>query len=165
MLGNYRVGTDAATADKCFGGCFESVGGAYRIYRETGMSSPADTGVVADGGEIEMPASVSSQYVSALMMIAPYMANGLKIKLVGKIVSRTYIEMTRHIMEDFGAKVAFPGNRKSGWSLALIPRWLSGWNRIGAQLLISMNCLLFPGRARSGCPDCCSIAHRGIPGR
>ena len=59
------------------------------------------------GGEIEMPASVSSQYVSALMMIAPYMANGLKIKLVGKIVSRTYIEMTRHIMEDFGAKVAF----------------------------------------------------------
>lgn len=59
------------------------------------------------GGEIEMPASVSSQYVSALMMIAPYMANGLKIRLTGKIVSRTYIEMTRQIMADFGAKVVF----------------------------------------------------------
>lgn len=59
------------------------------------------------GGEIEMPASVSSQYVSALMMIAPYMANGLKIRLTGKVVSRTYIEMTRQIMADFGAKVVF----------------------------------------------------------
>lgn len=59
------------------------------------------------GGEIEMPASVSSQYISALMMIAPYMANGLKIKLTGKIVSRTYIEMTCHIMADFGAEVTF----------------------------------------------------------
>lgn len=59
------------------------------------------------GGEIEMPASVSSQYVSALMMIAPYMANGLKIRLTGKVVSRTYIEMTRQIMVDFGAKVVF----------------------------------------------------------
>lgn len=59
------------------------------------------------GGEIEMPASVSSQYVSALMMIAPFMANGLKIRLTGKIVSRTYIEMTRQIMADFGAKVVF----------------------------------------------------------
>lgn len=59
------------------------------------------------GGEIEIPASVSSQYVSALMMIAPYMANGLKIRLTGKVVSRTYIEMTRQIMVDFGAKVVF----------------------------------------------------------
>lgn len=62
------------------------------------------------GGEIEMPASVSSQYISALMMIAPYMANGLKIELTGKIVSRTYIEMTRRIMEDFGAGVTFKGS-------------------------------------------------------
>lgn len=59
------------------------------------------------GGKIEIPASVSSQYVSALMMIAPYMANGLKIRLTGKVVSRTYIEMTRQIMVDFGAKVVF----------------------------------------------------------
>lgn len=59
------------------------------------------------GGEIEMPASVSSQYISALMMIAPYMAEGLKIKLTGKIVSRTYIDMTICIMQEFGAKVSF----------------------------------------------------------
>lgn len=56
------------------------------------------------GGEIEMPASVSSQYISALMMIAPYMEKGLRIKLTGKVVSRTYIDMTLYIMREFGAK-------------------------------------------------------------
>ncbi len=82
------------------GACIEYIG-------KPGCPPLRIQGSLLMGGEIEMPASVSSQYVSALMMIAPYMANGLKIKLVGKIVSRTYIEMTRHIMEDFGAKVAF----------------------------------------------------------
>lgn len=62
------------------------------------------------GGEICIPASVSSQYVSALMMIAPYMEMGLKITLEGKIVSRTYIEMTARIMREFGAVANFGGN-------------------------------------------------------
>lgn len=56
------------------------------------------------GGEIEIPASVSSQYISALMMIAPYMEKGLKINLTGNVVSRTYIDMTLRIMREFGAK-------------------------------------------------------------
>ncbi len=59
------------------------------------------------GGEVTMPASVSSQYISALMMIAPYMEQGLKIRLKGEIVSRAYIEMTLHIMRRFGAEVSF----------------------------------------------------------
>lgn len=59
------------------------------------------------GGEIEIPASVSSQYISALMMIAPYMEHGLKLKLTGKIVSATYIRMTLQIMKTFGAQVSW----------------------------------------------------------
>lgn len=55
------------------------------------------------GGEIDMPASVSSQYISALLMIAPYMEKGLRLNLTGKIVSRTYIDMTLQIMRKFGA--------------------------------------------------------------
>lgn len=61
------------------------------------------------GGEIEIPASVSSQYISALMMIAPYMAKGLTIKLTGKIVSGTYIDMTVRLMKIFGAQVSREG--------------------------------------------------------
>lgn len=62
------------------------------------------------GGKIDMSASVSSQYVSALMMIAPSMEKGLTIRLDGKIVSRTYINMTLQIMRAFGADVTFCGN-------------------------------------------------------
>lgn len=62
------------------------------------------------GGELEIPASVSSQYISALMMIAPYMEKGLKIRLTGKVVSRTYIDMTLRIMQEFGAEVIHSGD-------------------------------------------------------
>lgn len=61
------------------------------------------------GGELEIPASVSSQYISALMMIAPYMEKGLTIKLEGKVVSGTYIDMTVQIMREFGANVRREG--------------------------------------------------------
>lgn len=57
------------------------------------------------GGEIEMPASVSSQFISALMMIAPCLMTGLTIRLTGKIVSNTYIDMTTRLMRTFGAEV------------------------------------------------------------
>lgn len=63
------------------------------------------------GGEIEIPASVSSQYISALMMIAPYMEKGLEIKLTGKVVSGTYIAMTLQIMQEFGAEVLWENGR------------------------------------------------------
>lgn len=46
------------------------------------------------GGELSLPGNVSSQYISALLMIAPYMQNGLELTLTGKIVSTPYIEMT-----------------------------------------------------------------------
>ena len=59
------------------------------------------------GGRIKLSASVSSQYISALMMIAPVMTNGLEIQLEGEIISQPYIEMTQKIMERFGAKVSF----------------------------------------------------------
>ena len=57
------------------------------------------------GGAIELPANVSSQYISALLMTAPTMEKGLRLNLRGKIISRPYIEMTLSLMRFFGAKV------------------------------------------------------------
>jgi 3-phosphoshikimate 1-carboxyvinyltransferase len=54
------------------------------------------------GGEITLDGSVSSQYLSALMMIAPLMEKGLTIRLEGNIISRPYIEMTLRLMKLFG---------------------------------------------------------------
>lgn len=67
-------------------------------------------GAYLQGGEIEIPASVSSQYISALMMIAPYMEKGLILQLKGQVVSRAYIAMTAAIMRQFGADVQSRGN-------------------------------------------------------
>ncbi len=58
---------------------------------------------------IELPADISSQYISSLLLIAPTLPNGLKINLVGEIVSRPYLEMTLRIMEYFGIKHTWEG--------------------------------------------------------
>jgi 3-phosphoshikimate 1-carboxyvinyltransferase len=62
------------------------------------------------GGEITLNGGVSSQYISALMMIGPYMQNGLKIKLEGNVISVPYIQMTMSMMKEFGVNVAFENN-------------------------------------------------------
>lgn len=56
---------------------------------------------------VDVRGDVSSQYISALMMIAPVLPKGLKIELTGKIGSRPYIEMTMKLMHHFGAEITF----------------------------------------------------------
>lgn len=51
---------------------------------------------------LQISAGTSSQYISALLMIAPCLEQGLELELVGKIVSRPYIEMTLGLMQHFG---------------------------------------------------------------
>jgi 3-phosphoshikimate 1-carboxyvinyltransferase len=60
--------------------------------------------------QVEIPGNISSQYISALMMTAPLMPNGLTISLSGKVGSRPYIEMTASLMEHFGLRVSIEGN-------------------------------------------------------
>lgn len=57
------------------------------------------------GGTLTLPGSVSSQYISALMMIGPLLPGGLTLKLEGNLISVPYIAMTRSLMRTFGAKV------------------------------------------------------------
>ncbi|HEY5823030.1 MAG TPA: 3-phosphoshikimate 1-carboxyvinyltransferase, partial [Cyclobacteriaceae bacterium] len=57
--------------------------------------------------EVTIPGNISSQYISALMMVAPHLPNGLKINLEGKIGSRPYIEMTIALMKQFGIAVTW----------------------------------------------------------
>lgn len=61
-------------------------------------------GSALTGGTIELPGNISSQYISALMMIAPEVRGGLQIKLTGKIISKPYIEMTLQLMDLFGVR-------------------------------------------------------------
>jgi 3-phosphoshikimate 1-carboxyvinyltransferase len=57
------------------------------------------------GGKIVLESSVSSQFISSLLLCAPYFENGIEIKLAGKTVSASYINMTMAIMKHFGVDV------------------------------------------------------------
>lgn len=57
------------------------------------------------GGDVALSGAISSQYVSALLMVAPYAQNDVKIKIEDELTSKPYIDMTLEIMEDFGIKV------------------------------------------------------------
>lgn len=56
-----------------------------------------------EGGLLEVPGNISSQYVSALLMIGPMLSNGLTLRLKGDIISRPYIDLTLCMMREFGA--------------------------------------------------------------
>lgn len=60
---------------------------------------------------IKIPGNISSQYISALLMIAPYLPKGLTIELTTEVFSRPYIEMTLELMKDFGALAKWTDNK------------------------------------------------------
>ena len=62
------------------------------------------------GGSISIKGDVSSQFISALMLIAPLLDGGLTMHIVGELVSRSYVEMTAAVMRSFGAVVNLSGS-------------------------------------------------------
>ena len=62
------------------------------------------------GGKIELRGDVSSQFISALLLIAPSYKNDLEIKIINKIISKSYLDLTIRIMKDFGVNVDFNEN-------------------------------------------------------
>lgn len=68
------------------------------------------SGTKLSGGDICLPASISSQYISAILMIAPYMEKGLHLTLDGDIISRPYITMTLSMMRQWGIHSDFHNN-------------------------------------------------------
>ena len=87
-----------------------SLGARIEYIEKEGFPPLRIFGCALNGGEIHMNGSVSSQYISALMMIAPFMQKGLKITLDGKIISKPYIEMTIQMMQEFGAEIELTEN-------------------------------------------------------
>ena len=70
------------------------------------------TGKTLTQSHITLPGNVSSQYISALLMIAPTLKDGLTLTLTGDIISRPYIQMTLLLMKDFGAKASWTSNNE-----------------------------------------------------
>lgn len=60
--------------------------------------------------KVSLPANVSSQYISALLLIAPKLENGLELTLEGEITSIPYIKMTLALLNEIGVTTNFEGN-------------------------------------------------------
>ncbi len=67
-------------------------------------------GTALKGGIIELDGSISSQYISALLMIAPTIQGGITMKLLNHITSKPYIELTLELMKKFGVLNTWNGN-------------------------------------------------------
>lgn len=63
------------------------------------------SGGTLEGGVLSIRGDVSSQFISALMLVGPLFAKGLRLIIEGELVSRSYVEMTAAVMRDFGAQV------------------------------------------------------------
>lgn len=77
------------------------LGAQIKYLGEEGFAPIEVTGANLKGGQIELDGSVSSQFVTALVLIAPTLHNGLVIRFKGPVASMPYIIMTLRIMERF----------------------------------------------------------------
>ncbi|MEO6189662.1 MAG: 3-phosphoshikimate 1-carboxyvinyltransferase, partial [Saprospiraceae bacterium] len=62
------------------------------------------------GGEVAIDSSISSQFISALMLIAPHYKEGIKINIINSMVSESFITMTKTMMEEFGIHIEIENN-------------------------------------------------------
>jgi 3-phosphoshikimate 1-carboxyvinyltransferase len=104
--------------------------------------------------KVSLPANVSSQYISALLLIAPKLENGLELTLEGEITSVPYIKMTLALLNEIGVKTSFADNKivvkpqtinykpqiisvESDWSSASYFYSIIALSKIGTQITLS----------------------------
>jgi 3-phosphoshikimate 1-carboxyvinyltransferase len=87
-----------------------NMGALIEYEGEEGYPPLRITGTALKGGIIELDGSISSQYISALLMVAPTVQGGLTLRLKNKITSRSYIEMTLQLMKQFGISYKWDRN-------------------------------------------------------
>ncbi len=87
-----------------------SLGARINYVEKEGFPPLCINGQTLKGGEVYLDGSISSQYISALLMIAPLMTNGLKLHLEGQVISTPYISLTIELMRQFGVAAAREGH-------------------------------------------------------
>ena len=104
--------------------------------------------------KVSLSANVSSQYISALLLIAPKLENGLELALEGEITSVPYIKMTLSLLNDIGVETVFASNKiivkpqtinhkpqtlsvESDWSSASYFYSIAALSEIGTEITLS----------------------------
>lgn len=131
----------------------QSMGADITYTKNEGYPPIQIKGRALDKSEVSLPANISSQYISALLMIAPSLPNGLKLDLVGKITSVPYIKMTLGLLRQIGVESHFDGNTitvlpkpaveestlvvESDWSSASYFYSIAALSEVGSQIELS----------------------------
>jgi 3-phosphoshikimate 1-carboxyvinyltransferase len=130
----------------------QSLGAQIRYAQKTGYPPVEITGRDLPGGKVAVNGSISSQYISSLLMIAPCLSQGLHIQILGPPVSKPYIEMTLHLMEYFGIQHRWQADSisigpqaykpidyavEADWSAAAFWYGLVATSAVGTQLTLS----------------------------
>ena len=87
-----------------------SIGADINYLEKDGFPPLAINGKALEGGKVDISTSVSSQFVSALLLIAPTLKKGLSLSLKGELLSKPYIKMTLDIMRYFGIQSSWTNN-------------------------------------------------------
>jgi 3-phosphoshikimate 1-carboxyvinyltransferase len=88
----------------------EQLGAKITYEKEVGYPPIRIKGQKITASKVSIPANVSSQYISALSLVAPKLENGIEITLVGEITSVPYIKMTLALLNDLNIQTSFEGN-------------------------------------------------------
>ncbi len=86
------------------------LGADISYVQEEGYPPIQIKGRALTGEKVSLPANISSQYISALLLVAPSLPNGLTLELVGEITSIPYIKMTLGLLQQIGVAHTFVGN-------------------------------------------------------
>ncbi len=129
------------------------LGATIEYLEKPGFPPLRITGKKLDKFSVSLPVDISSQYISALLLIAPQMDNGLEINFEGLITSQPYIEMTLAVLTEMGIPNSFIGNRvqvlpqpkiaaksiviESDWSSASYFYTMVAFSPIGTKITLS----------------------------
>ncbi|BDB56635.1 3-phosphoshikimate 1-carboxyvinyltransferase [Flavobacterium ammonificans] len=88
----------------------EQLGAVITYEKEVGYPPIRIKGQKITASKVNLAANVSSQYISALLLVAPKLENGLELTLEGEITSIPYIKMTLALLNDLNIQTSFEGN-------------------------------------------------------
>jgi len=130
-----------------------SLGADIEYVKEEGYPPLKINGKRLVKSQVSLPANISSQYISSLLLIAPSLENGLELELIGKITSVPYIKMTLALLEQIGVETSFDENMikvspktnvedttlvvESDWSSASYFYSIAAMSKIGTEIQLS----------------------------
>ncbi len=88
----------------------KQLGASIEYIENEGFPPIKISGQKLTASKLSLQANVSSQYVSALLLIAPSLQNGLELELIGEITSVSYINMTLKLLNEIGVESTFINN-------------------------------------------------------